>query len=73
MPLNPFRHITQFTVILLLVLSAAAQQPAPAIPSTGHPSLDQYRASRIAVFTSGKADFAISRLMQGFGLTTPGT
>jgi len=51
MPLNPFRHITQFTVILLLVLSAAAQQPAPAIPSTGHPSLDQYRASRIAVFT----------------------
>jgi lysophospholipase L1-like esterase len=40
---------------LFLTLSAFAQQPAPAtapsIPSTGFAGLDQYRASRIAVFT----------------------
>jgi len=42
----------------LLCLSTFAQQPAqpaqpapPPIPSTGFPGLDQYRASRIAVFT----------------------
>lgn len=34
---------------LLLALSAFAQQPS--IPSTGFAGLDQYRASRIAVFT----------------------
>ena len=33
------------------VASVFAQQAAPGIPSTGHPSLDQYRASRIAVYT----------------------
>ena len=49
MQLKQLRQVTQFAAILLLALSAAAQQPA--IPSTGHPSLDQYRASRIAVFT----------------------
>jgi lysophospholipase L1-like esterase len=37
-------------IALLLVASAAAQQPAPPIPSTGFAGLDQYRASRIAVF-----------------------
>jgi len=31
--------------------SAFAQQPAPSIPSTGYPDLDQYRASRIAIYT----------------------
>src|SRR5271155_3990819 len=39
---------------LVLTLSASAQQPSqpvpPSIPSTGFPGLDQYRASRIAVF-----------------------
>ena len=34
-----------------LTLSAFAQQPAPSIPSTGSPDLDQYRASRIAIYT----------------------
>ena len=43
------RAITQYAVAILLIRVANAQQPA--IPSTGHPSLDQYRASRIAVFT----------------------
>ena len=36
---------------LLYVVSIQAQQPQPAIPSTGFAGLDQYRASRIAVFT----------------------
>jgi acyl-CoA thioesterase I len=39
-----------FAIILLNVI-AFAQQPAPSIPSTGYPDLDQYRASRIAIYT----------------------
>jgi len=39
-------------LVFLLTSSSYAQQPAqPSIPSTGFPGLDQYRASRIAVFT----------------------
>ena len=44
-----FRPITQLASIVVLAVLATAQQPT--IPSTGHPGLDQYRASRIAVFT----------------------
>jgi len=40
-------HIIFVTIVL--TLSLYAQQPT--IPSTGFPGLDQYRASRIAVFT----------------------
>jgi len=37
---------------LILYVNGFAQQLAqPSIPSTGHPGLDRYRASRIAVFT----------------------
>jgi lysophospholipase L1-like esterase len=36
-------------VPVVLTLAALAQQPS--IPSTGYPGLDQYRASRIAIFT----------------------
>ena len=36
---------------LLLSLSVVAQQSALSIPSTGHPDIDQYRASRIAIYT----------------------
>src|SRR3979409_892279 len=44
--------VGSFAVVLSTCLCAIAQQPAPpAIPSTGFPGLDQYRASRIAVFT----------------------
>jgi lysophospholipase L1-like esterase len=35
----------------VLCLAALAQQPALSIPSTGSPDLDQYRASRIAIYT----------------------
>jgi lysophospholipase L1-like esterase len=45
---------SSFLAILLCALSAFAQQSAPApltIPTTGFPGLDQYRASRIAMFT----------------------
>jgi lysophospholipase L1-like esterase len=40
-------------VVLSLTATALAQQPAqaPSIPTTGFAGLDQYRASRIAVFT----------------------
>jgi lysophospholipase L1-like esterase len=41
--------IARFVPILFLAVVASAQQPT--IPSTGHPGLDQYRASRLAVFT----------------------
>jgi lysophospholipase L1-like esterase len=44
----PPRSLLHIALLLLLTLAAVAQQPA--IPSTGHPGLDQYRASRIAVF-----------------------
>jgi lysophospholipase L1-like esterase len=37
-------------VSLLFTLTSFAQQPTP-LPSTGHPELDQYRASRIAIYT----------------------
>lgn len=38
-------------LLLLVSLGALAQQAPPAIPTTGFAGLDQYRASRIAVFT----------------------
>jgi lysophospholipase L1-like esterase len=43
------RNAAQFFCVVLLCLSARAQQPA--VPSTGFPGLDRYRASRIAIFT----------------------
>ena len=38
-------------VSLSLCCCSLAQQPAPSIPPTGFPGLDQYRASRIAIYT----------------------
>jgi lysophospholipase L1-like esterase len=44
---------------LMLSFAAAAQQSAPpSIPPTGFPGLDQYRASRIAVFTDDYGQLA---------------
>jgi acyl-CoA thioesterase I len=40
-----------FFLILLVGACAPAQQPSPSIPPTGFPDLDQYRASRIAIYT----------------------
>src|SRR5215475_12807990 len=48
--MNQNRVVRCFSVVALTVC-AIAQQPAPSIPSTGFAGLDQYRASRIAVFT----------------------
>jgi len=45
-------------VLFLAGLAAVAQQPAPAIPTTGFAGLDQYRASRIAVFTEDYGQLA---------------
>ncbi len=36
---------------MVVALSAFAQQPALSIPSSGSPGLDQYRASRVAIYT----------------------
>ena len=46
------RNVSKFvSVCCLLSLAAFAQQPALSIPSTGAPGLDQYRASRITIYT----------------------
>jgi lysophospholipase L1-like esterase len=53
MRLQPIiRAISQPLFATLLFLPAAAQQLAPSIPSTGFAGLDQYRASRIAIYTN---------------------
>ncbi|MGO9402340.1 MAG: SGNH/GDSL hydrolase family protein [Terriglobales bacterium] len=52
MSLQPIiRTISQPLFAILLSLPTLAQQPAPSIPSTGFAGLDQYRASRIAIYT----------------------
>src|SRR5260370_14551980 len=54
MSLTPSCILTRILLVLLLTAFAPAQQTvpqAPSIPTTGFAGLDQYRASRIAVFT----------------------
>jgi lysophospholipase L1-like esterase len=47
-----FRNLSKLSSILILLCAAAlAQQTAPSIPSTGSPGLDEYRASRLAIYT----------------------
>src|SRR6202789_540561 len=66
------RCITLFTVFLVF-LPPFAQQYTPAIPSTGFGGLDQYRASRIAIYTDDfgqlaryrAADAVLPRLAAG--------
>jgi lysophospholipase L1-like esterase len=56
-----YRSIAQFLAVLFLSLSAWAQTAPPAqpgIPPTGFAGLDQYRASRIAVFTDDYGQLA---------------
>lgn len=52
------KSLSRFTVVLAIILLASilptfAQQsaPTPSVPATGFSGLDQYRASRIAMFT----------------------
>src|SRR5580700_5412620 len=52
MSLQPIiRTLSQSLFAILLCLPALAQQPAPSIPSTGFAGLDQYRASRLSIYT----------------------
>jgi len=50
--------VVQCLFVFALTVCAFAQQPAPSIPSTGFAGLDQYRASRIAVFTDDYGQLA---------------
>ena len=51
MSLQPMiRALSTPLFAILLSFPAWAQQPVPPIPSTGFPELDQYRASRIAIY-----------------------
>ena len=56
--MSAFRTVALFLCFTLVATSALAQQAAPAIPPTGFPGLDQYRASRIAVFTDDYGELA---------------
>jgi hypothetical protein len=52
MSLQPImRTLSQPLFAILLSVPALAQQPAPSIPSTGFAGLDQYRMSRISIYT----------------------
>jgi lysophospholipase L1-like esterase len=55
------RNLATYTLsIAILSLSALGQaaQPTPAIPATGFPGLDQYRSSRIAIYTDDFGELA---------------
>jgi lysophospholipase L1-like esterase len=45
------RTLSQPLLAILLCFPALAQQPAPSIPSTGFAGLDEYRASRVSIYT----------------------
>jgi len=47
-----FRRLSKlFSILILLCLEALAQRATPSIPSSGSPGLDEYRASRLAIYT----------------------
>ena len=52
------RFLLPILAIPVISLCAPAQQSPPSIPSTGFRGLDQYRASRIAVFTDDYGQLA---------------
>jgi len=72
MSLHPIiRTISQPLFAILLSLPALAQQPASSIPSTGFAGLDQYRASRISIYTD---DFGqLARYREGDAALAPAT
>jgi lysophospholipase L1-like esterase len=55
--------VTQSTAVLCFACAALAQQPV--LPSTGHAGLDQYRASRIAVYANDFGELARYRDADG--------
>jgi acyl-CoA thioesterase I len=58
-----------FLLVFIVSFSAFAQQSAPPIPSTGFPELDQYRASRVAIYTD---DFGeLTRYREADAALTP--
>jgi lysophospholipase L1-like esterase len=67
------RTVSLIFVAVTLSTVVLAQQSAPAIPPTGFPGLDEYRASRIAIFTDDygelkryrEADAALGAPRQG--------
>ena len=56
-PGNLATHPLSIAILSLSALGQAAQ-PMPAIPSTGFPGLDQYRSSRIAIYTDDFGELA---------------
>src|SRR5271163_300720 len=62
MNLSPILRAIVLSSLLLTILfafpAAAQQQPAPSIPSAGAPGLDEYRTSRIAIYTSDFGELA---------------
>lgn len=52
------RNTTIFVCLLFFTLCVVGQQSTPSIPSTGFAGLDQYRASRVAVFTDDYGQLA---------------
>jgi lysophospholipase L1-like esterase len=71
MSLQPIiRTLSQSLFAILLSLPALAQQPASSIPSTGFPGLDEYRASRISIYTD---DFGqLARYQEADAALAPG-
>jgi lysophospholipase L1-like esterase len=58
MLMRSLHYLVYLIFSLPITISALGQQTAPSIPSTGYPGLDQYRASRIAVFTNDFGELA---------------
>ncbi len=47
-----FRNLSKLSsILILLCVEALAQRATPSIPSSGSPGLDEYRASRLAIYT----------------------
>jgi len=56
MNLRAFGTAVQLASVMLFTLLATAQQPTP--PSTGHPGLDHYRASRMVIYMNDFGELA---------------
>lgn len=52
------KFCSTFLLVIFLVAATFAQQAPPSIPTTGFAGLDQYRASRIAMFTDDYGQLA---------------